>query len=261
MPRPKIVADRIQQILTGRLMRYVDILNEYQRRYHLTNPPFKPIADNLKRMKEKGEIIEIAGYYGLLSDILTGQISKAEIDKALKKAEERRKVVERAEKARRQMEDYKFHMFINTASVKKIKYALQLLEEGIPKLRERASLIIPWAEEEDRERIVNELRLLKRQKEKLEELLREGLFAFEFKKVKSIFLPKFGNFEKFESATMQSISRLSPKQRKKALTRIEDVIASYPLWTQKKHSKEDKMLAERYLQLLERMKARLEAEG
>jgi len=236
MVRPIIVDERIKEILSGRLLRYTDIFNEYKRQYNVE--PYRQIHVGLKRLQEQGEIFEIAGYYGLVMDFISGIINPNNINKALKKAEKWRKRRWRYDDAFSKSTLSRLYKVLNTYSEQQLQYFLKSLDDMITWVQDSSLLAqIPLQDEFD----INYTRL----------------FAFEYEKLKALIPRLKGGFEEYTAITMEGIARLSPKQRKKALARIEDTIKAYPKWIQKQHSREDLELAEKYLQLLKKMEERL----
>lgn len=169
MPRPKVVEKRLKEILQGRLLRFTDILYEYQRRYNLNTPPFNAVSYGLKELQRKGEVVQIIDQFCLTSD-LAGSLH----NEALARIKEEMERLQRADEDWKKVQEAHMQLRLqqlNTASRNELKKRLKIVDNGIRLAQEWLASPLPRFIR-DVERVKFSMLLLKKEKEAIEQLLK-----------------------------------------------------------------------------------------
>ena len=151
MGRRNIVSERIIKILdSGKLLRFSDILNEYERLYDVK--AFQSISRNLKILQSKGIVSQIVGHFCLTKD-LAGKITGEQIELAIKRTQKLRRAEERINKATRAELDAKFKQLIARNDSEEMERTIEQLEESNRLLALALQVEMPLYTEWDRDRI------------------------------------------------------------------------------------------------------------
>lgn len=250
MGRPRIVERRLKEILKGRVLRWSEIFDEYKKMTGGTEP-YQQMHHGLRRLKEKGEVIEIDRYYCLTIDLLTGDL----LPEILNKVKRRWTLYATSLLA---SDCWRLYKIVNTYTLRELQQYVRDLEES----SEWSAFILanPTADT-DKEHIRGVLRRCQEIKAIVNWLLRLGLFSFELEKARRLAGRLKEGWDELEKLTLESIERLKSKgderERERALERIRDTIRSYDDWRRKQHTPEEVRMAKRYLEMLKRMEEAL----
>lgn len=172
MGRKNIVSKRIIEILDGKLLRFTDILNEYEKLYQVK--AFQSISRNLKILQHETTVTKVAEHFCLTQD-LSSKITEEQIKQARARKVKLNKAQKKIDKATEMEMDWKFKQLIARNDRKEIQRVLKTLEKNNQTLALALQIRVPLQSEWDRGRI---RKLVSRQEEQiiqLKKILKKGV--------------------------------------------------------------------------------------
>lgn len=204
--RKNIVSKRITEILDGKLLRFTDILKEYERLHH--KKAFKQIADNLKLQEKNKTVVRIGGRFCLAKDLYRGSISEADIKLAHENNDKLKKQREHLQQITDAQIERKIQRLIMENDHEKIRNTISSLKEGNYLLGLILKVEVPLQSEYDRDRIQHLISFYDKIITQLQHILELGVFGAELEKSKRLLNQYQISFDKLSEATLSGLNKL-----------------------------------------------------
>jgi len=170
MGRKNIVSKRIIEILDGKLLRFTDILNEYEKLYQVK--AFQSISRNLKILQHETTVTKVAEHFCLTKD-LSSKITEEQIKQARARKVKLNKAQKKIDRATEMEMDWKFKQLVARNDHEEMQKVLKTLEQNNQTLVIALQIEVPLQSEWDRDRIRKLIFRQQRQIEQLKKILVE----------------------------------------------------------------------------------------